>query len=1028
MPDRLCYADAVKLLGGSDSALVAALDRLTGGLLLAATGGGAEFALSLFDAKGELARLSGDLVSGLADRLRGLGRFDRTERLIAAHKVIVLTGYFEAVSSATASFDTGRGVRLDRSAQVGLAAGVRPSSDRLKDLVGVLNDSDVPGEPARPGDAAMPQTLWAFYVSLSERLVAYLGGDSTDEIIRVLTEDVPQAAMRRYEHHLRALAADFPEVAFWANRLDHLVTQDGLLRLHAGLEGLGRILEQIASGTVPMGERRALLARRYHRVLERPVVATGDVPEGLLIPSLAVAYVNPQFKVAEVNHASRLDQEQWWADHDVRADLQEFLVTHLTSIAATQHPLIVLGQPGSGKSVLTQVLAARLPASDFLTVRVALRDVPADTDLQSQIEYAIRDATGENLTWPALAGQAGGALPVVLLDGFDELLQATGIGQTDYLEQVVRFQEREADQGRPVAVLVTSRIAVADRARVPSGGATALRLEPFTDQQVEQWLDVWNQHNTAHLATRGLHPLPAEAALRQPELAAQPLLLLMLALYDATDNALQRHAQTLDHADLYERILRSFAERELRKNRPELSGAPLEAEIDNELLRLSIAGFAMFNRGRQWVTEDELSADLLALSLAPVAERAARDFHAPPSPGQQVIGRFFFIHQAQALRKDARLTTCEFLHATFGEFLVARLILRELLDLAAVASARRRRTADDGFVRTLLSFAPLTSRGQIIDFLQQLAGQVGDDRRPLLRELLLTAFHGSLTAHGSATHASYRPEQLREPARHAAYAANLLLLIVIIGGPVYGHELFPEARFPALAWSRHALLWRSQFTAEAWEYLAAFLSLERTWHADDREVRIGVRGEDLWSPPEPDVFWMHFAPPGHEMREWYGWRRNRTHDLFRESYFTCDVGEDFAWHSLSALVTALDYGDMEGPEDVEATTAIGVVNPDLAMSVTNALTRVWLASSDPTGTSDLQQAYEDCLTVIHHSRPDEGSPARTAYVSRLLRQLAADRERLSREFRSQVKTLLTDYFYPEHHLVRGWVEEAFEDL
>lgn len=891
MPDRLCYADAVKLLGGSNSALIAALDRLTGGVLLAATGGGAEFALSLFDAKGELARLSGELVGGLADRLRGLGRFDRTERLTAAHKVIVLTGYFEAVNSATAPFDAGR-PRLGRSRQVGLATGTPPLSDRLKDLVGVLNDSDIPGEPVRPGAAPMPQTLRAFYNSLSDRLIAYLDATSADEITRVLAEEVPEAAMRRYEHHLRVLASDFPEVAFWANRLDHLTTHDRLLRLHAGMEGLGRVLEEIASSAVPTGDRRETLARRYHRVLERPVVASGDVPEGLAIPSLASAYVNPRFQVAEVNHASRLDQEQWWASHAVRDDLQEFLVGHLTSIDATRCPLIVLGQPGSGKSVLTQVLAARLPASDFLAVRVALRDVPADTDLQSQIEHAIRDATGENLTWPALAGQAGGALPVVLLDGFDELLQATGIGQTDYLEQVVRFQEREADQGRPVAVLVTSRIAVADRARVPRGGATALRLEPFTDQQVEQWLAVWNQHNAAHLAKRGLRPLPAEAALRQPELAAQPLLLLMLALYDAADNALQRHAQALNHADLYERILGRFAERELQKTRPELVGAPLEAEIENELLRLSIAGFAMFNRGRQWVTEDELSADLAALSIAPAAERAVRDFHAPPTPAQQVIGRFFFIHQAQALRKDARLTTCEFLHATFGEFLVARLILRELLDLAAVASARSRRAVDDGFVRTLLSFAPLTTRSQIIDFLHQLGGQVDDERRPLLRALLLTAFHGSLEARGSATYASYRPEHLTDPARHAAYAANLLLLIVSFCGPVHGRELFPHARFPAAEWRRHALLWRSQFAAEAWAYLTAVLSLERIWYADEREVRISVGGEDSWSPPEPDIFWTHHLHPGHENRTWSGWHRIRTYHLFRESYFTCDQAED----------------------------------------------------------------------------------------------------------------------------------------
>jgi len=46
----LCYADAVTLLGGHGR-VVAALDRLTGGLLLAASAAGSGFALSLFDAK-----------------------------------------------------------------------------------------------------------------------------------------------------------------------------------------------------------------------------------------------------------------------------------------------------------------------------------------------------------------------------------------------------------------------------------------------------------------------------------------------------------------------------------------------------------------------------------------------------------------------------------------------------------------------------------------------------------------------------------------------------------------------------------------------------------------------------------------------------------------------------------------------------------------------------------------------------------------------------------------------------------------
>jgi hypothetical protein len=112
----------------------------------------------------------------------------------------------------------------------------------------------------------------------------------------------------------------------------------------------------------------------------------------------------------------------------------------------------------------------------------------AEDGIQEQIEYAIRAATGEHLPWPRVAGAAGGALLVVLLDGFDELLRTTSMSQSDYPAEGGPFQQREADQDRPVVVLVTSRTAVADRARHPEG-AVALRLEPFRPDQAQSWLD-----------------------------------------------------------------------------------------------------------------------------------------------------------------------------------------------------------------------------------------------------------------------------------------------------------------------------------------------------------------------------------------------------------------------------------------------------------------------------------------------------------------------------------------------------------
>lgn len=364
--NKLCYADAVKLLGGADKRIASALDRLTGGLLLATSGGGANFVLSLFDVQGELARLNRELVSGLGDQLRGLGRFDRTERLTAAHRVIVLTGFFEAVSGAGLPFDAGK-LRLDKSAQVGVSTGEDVLSQRLGVLAGILNNSDIPGESTRSGGETIPDPLEEFYARLTGRLLVYIEGlaawddvsqAAQESFIGVLRKRVPAVAARRYEEHLRRLAGEFPEVAFWANRLDHAATHDQLQRLNTGLEGLGEVLDRIASGGPP-DDRRQALARRYRKNLDRPIVTTGDAPAGMTIPSLAAAYLSPRYRTAPATRAAHLDQEPWWQEHPICDDLETFLIGHLTSVTATETPLIVLGQPGSGKSVLTRVIAAR---------------------------------------------------------------------------------------------------------------------------------------------------------------------------------------------------------------------------------------------------------------------------------------------------------------------------------------------------------------------------------------------------------------------------------------------------------------------------------------------------------------------------------------------------------------------------------------------------------------------------------------------------------------------------------------------
>lgn len=170
------------------------------------------------------------------------------------------------------------------------------------------------------------------------------------------------------------------------------------------------------------------------------------------------------------------------------------------------------------------------------------------------------------------------------------------------------------------------------------------------------------------------------------------------------------------------------------------------------------------------------------------------------------------------------------------------------------------------------------------------------------------------------------------------------------------------------------------------------------------------------------------------MRKWRGWRHISVEDMRRESYFSCDTIDDIVCHALEPITFEMDLHALEDDDrDVEATTAFGVLSEERVVSVTHAMIRLWLTSSDPAGTEELQQAYKDCLTVIAHSRPDYDTGRRNYYFARVLRQLAADREQLSEEFRAEVlrlfkESILQEPYLNDRPLIRHWAVQAFDDL
>lgn len=875
MQGDLDYADALKILGEGNYKTLDALDRIFGGAILVTSAATSQIGfLGLLEARNELIRYSRRLLARIGQRVRGATGKGRTDLLMAAHAVVAVNGFFEALRTARLPINW-QSMKLSGAEKLMLAGS---SSDESAKLVDAILRLPLPTPtPSKPYEAVISEIqLW--YLAMSQRTLEFMKGlavwDSLSEKQQSTLEDsllakVPATAVLRYEEAFRRLAVECPEFKMWIYLTDSAASRAAIETLggniEIGLAGLQKVLESLAAGR-QSAEWPMQLSRAYIAQLDRPIAETspGEALAGLVVPTLGTGYINPRLRVAEYGPNASPAEEGWWSNVILSDDVQWFLAGYLTSPAATEAPLVILGQPGSGKSLLTKILAARLPPDEYLPVRVELRHVPADAPIQDQIEFALREATHERMDWPELLRQAGDALTVVMLDGFDELLQSTGLSHSGYLEQVRNFQRGEIAQGRRVAFIVTSRTIVANRIRFPEGTLIA-KMEPFNEGQIKDWINAWNSANAEYFRRAKLQSLAASTVLSQRDLAEQPLLLLMLSFYDADGNALQQHSDELARADLYEGLLTKFVDREIDKGNTDLAPDEKQVLADAEMDELSVVAFAMFNRSRKSVSEEDLDIDLGQLLPYDVPGSAASRMARRLSRAQLAVGRFFFIHRSQAVLDDVRMNDYEFLHATFGEYLVARLVHKILAHFISLSktdkpsrAVRSTSVIDDSRLWDLLSFAPLTDGSQTVTFLSEVIRKFDPEPQADLRVILTSLFRRSLGARERG-YRGYEPRPSSVPVRHAVYSANLVVLNVCASsdGILHASTLFGSHARVVDAWRSYALLWKSQFDSADWDGLINSLNIKQIIQ-DTHDLAISYEPVRLTKPIEhfETVNWM----------------------------------------------------------------------------------------------------------------------------------------------------------------------------
>lgn len=856
MTDILSYADALSILGCEQVRLAKAVEQAA-----AAPPGGrtgvSRPVVGLAELRGEIVRHTEDTIRREGSRRGGGTRFHRTQRLAAAHAVIVVASYVEALD------ETRLPVKLEQLDHAHHPGAAEAYADLLRKLL--TTRLPVP-QPHRPYEETR-QAVRQAHRRMSEAITAYArllpvwGELSAADRTRLpaLLADGPEAqALRGYDEDYRLLALDCAEFALWS-------AVSAQPPPGAGLSRVARLLAELAPPRT--GDRPVIhLVRLAAGALGQPLMAGREPPDDVRLPLLGEGYITPRCRVAELAAARpaaeppRPADKDWWAAQRLLPDTEAFLVGHLTSLGATQSPLVVLGEPGAGKSTLLEVLAARLAGSEFLPVRVALRDVLPESTVLSQIDQGLRAVLGEDVHFEELVDAGQGALPVLLLDGFDELIQSAGAGRYDYLEQIQEFQARQYRVGRPVAVVVTGRTVVAGQVGFPEG-VVALQLCPFDEDRVRRWLAIWDQANRAPLARRDREPLPAGDALALPELATQPLLLLLLALHDATGGAV-RDAGRIGRAQLYESLVREFVRREVTRDASAVGLPPprLRALVDRELVRLGAVALSMFVRGRPVVAADALDADLAAL-------------FGPGVRAERVVRRLFFVRTVPA--------GVEFAHATFGEFLVAWLTVfavRELVRrhdlLGGDLSAAPAQDVDDDLLHAITSFSCLAERGPVVGFAVELLAELPAEERERAAELLGVLLRESLHERRRRSFTGFAPVRRTVTRRLAAYSANLLLLTVAASGaPVRVSELFggPD---PLAEWTSHAHLWRGQLGDGGWRGLLTAVPALRVSDGGERDILLGGPAE----PPGADGLAWWF---GHRLDHRLGQRatvlRHRPH-------------------------------------------------------------------------------------------------------------------------------------------------------
>ncbi|AEI47082.1 hypothetical protein Runsl_0639 [Runella slithyformis DSM 19594] len=404
--------------------------------------------------------------------------------------------------------------------------------------------------------------------------------------------------------------------------------------------------------------------------IDKPLSDNDDIPE-IVYPKNKEIYIAQGYQSVVYNKREHRKLFLTAFDFDRISkkgeDVGKLLLEVLVNPNSNLKPIVILGNPGAGKSMFSKVFTAKLcDTTDYIPFLIRLRDVASSSsNISEHINKGIAKTIGlQEINWIEWAKLFKTRIPVILLDGFDELMQSSSIELNGYINSIKALQETAIHNDICLKVILTSRIAVMQDVSIPDG-TFILKLNTFDNQRKNLWINKWNSFQTKN---KYQFNLPNDRKIS--ELSQEPLLLFMLAVYDFPSSDLQKITSndSFNQSKLYDSLLNSFGLRQLEKEDEYLNGNSEHKKKEEEMfrLRLGLISLLMFltdstNKDISRLDEELKVCKLDSSKIKPI----------------DVLTGFFFVHQNKSTSEnDIESYNYEFLHKSFGEFLAADFLLR----------------------------------------------------------------------------------------------------------------------------------------------------------------------------------------------------------------------------------------------------------------------------------------------------------------------------------------------------------------